>query len=103
MKSKYRAVRTEVDGHLFPSLKESRRYGQLKMLQLAGEISELRLQVPYELNPGGTFSYKYIADFVYKLKDGTIEVNDAKGYRTAVYRKKAKLMLNVHGIKIKET
>lgn len=103
MKSKYSAVRTVVDGHSFPSRKEAKRYGELKMLQLAGEISDLRLQVPYELNPGGTFSYKYIADFVYRLKDGTIEVNDVKGYRTAIYRKKAKLMLKVYGIKIKET
>ncbi len=102
MKSKYRAIRTEVDGHKFPSLKEAKRYGQLKMLQLAGEIGNLRLQVPYELNPGGTFSYKYIADFVY-IENGKEVVEDCKGYRTAVYRKKAKLMFKLFGIAIKET
>ena len=103
MKSKYRAVRTEVDGHSFPSLKESRRYGQLKMLQLAGEISELRLQVPYELNPNGSFSYRYFADFEYITKEGVKVTEDVKGFRNATYKKKAKLMMKVHGIKIKET
>ena len=103
MRSKYSAVRTEVDGIKFASKREAARYGQLKMLQMAGEISELRMQVPYELNPGGTFSYKYVADFVYTLKDGSICVEDCKGFRTATYRKKAKLMIKVHGIAIKET
>jgi hypothetical protein len=103
MKSKYSAVKTEVDGIKFPSKKEAKRYGQLKMLLLAKEITDLRLQVPYELNPGGTFSYKYIADFVYNDKAGKEIIEDCKGFRTAVYRKKAKLMKKVYGIEIKET
>lgn len=103
MKSKYRAVRTEVDGIKFASRKEAKRYGELKMLQIAGEISELRLQVPYELNPNGSFSYRYFADFEYITKGGVKITEDVKGFRNATYKKKAKLMLKVHGIKIKET
>jgi hypothetical protein len=103
MKSKYSAVRTEVDGIKFASKRESKRYGELKMLQLAQEITDLRLQVPYELNPCGTFSYKYVADFVYKDRQGNEIVEDVKGFRNQIYRKKAKLMLKVHGIRVKET
>ncbi len=47
--SKYKAVRTEVDGIKFASKKEARRYGELLLLQRAGEISNLELQVPFLL------------------------------------------------------
>jgi hypothetical protein len=103
MKSKYSSVRTEVDGIKFSSRKEAKRYGELKMLQLAGEIRDLRMQVPYNLNEGGTFKYTYRADFCYKDKQGNEIVEDVKGYRTKEYVRKKKLMLKVHGIKIKET
>lgn len=78
------------------------------MLLNAGEITELRLQVPFELIPttklnGETFrSIKYIADFVYKDKDGSEIVEDAKGMKTDVYKMKKKLMAYVHHIVIKE-
>ena len=78
------------------------------MLIKAGEISDLRLQVPYELTPtiklnGETFrGIKYVADFVYKDKQGNEVVEDAKGMRTDVYKMKRKLMACVHKIVIKE-
>ncbi len=102
MKSKYGNKWTEVDGIKFQSQREAKRYGQLKMLQMAKEISDLRLQVPYELNPSGTFSYKYYADFEYLTKDGDKVTEDVKGMKTNVYKKKRALMLKVHGITIKE-
>lgn len=43
----------------------------------------------------------YIADFVY-YRDGEYIVEDTKGVRTKDYIIKRKLMLYVHGIKIKE-
>ena len=45
---------------------------------------------------------KYIADFTYITKDGKFVVEDTKGIRTDVYRIKRKLMLQVHGIQIRE-
>ena len=42
--SKYRNVKTEVDGILFASKKEARRYSELKLLERAGEIAHLELQ-----------------------------------------------------------
>lgn len=98
---KYRAVRTVVDGISFPSKKEAARYVVLKRQELMGFISNLRRQVRYELNEGGNFKYAYFADFVYE-QAGITYVEDSKGYRTREYKKKAKLMLKIYGITIKE-
>ena len=100
------------------SKKEHNRANQLKLWQHAGIISNLREQVPYELIPSqyadaGTDlkgrpvrvciekSCKYVADFVYDM-DGRTIVEDTKGVRTKEYIIKRKLMLYLHGIRIKE-
>jgi hypothetical protein len=46
-KSKYGAVKTEVDGIMFDSKREASRYQELRLLEQAGEITNLRLQVPF--------------------------------------------------------
>jgi len=103
-RSKYNAKRTEVDGIVFDSAKEANRYRELKFLLKAGLIGFLELQVEFELNEGGTHSLKYLADFVYIKSDtGQKIVEDCKGCRTAVYRKKRKLMLKIYNIEIFET
>lgn len=102
------------------SRKEHDRANQLKLWQRAGVISNLREQVPYELIPAqfgecGTdlkgkpvrvlieHACRYIADFVYTdNKTGATIVEDTKGVRTKEYIIKRKLMLYVHGIRIKE-
>lgn len=101
-KHKYSAVRTEVDGIKFASKKEAGRYLILKMMEKQGHVSNLRLQVPFELNKGGTFSFKYVCDFVYEQNGQTIH-EDSKGAITAVFKKKQKLMKKVYGIDIKIT
>lgn len=102
-RSKYGSRKALVDGILFDSGKEAGRYCQLKLMERAGIIIDLQLQVAYELNPGGTHSLRYIADFVYIITDGNLQiVEDAKGFRTKDYRKKKRLMKKVHGIEIKE-
>lgn len=89
---------------LFDSGREAERYFELRILERAGKISDLRRQVPYLLIPAqkGERKCEYIADFVYR-ENGEEIVEDCKGYRTEVYRLKRKLMLYVHGIKIRET
>jgi hypothetical protein len=92
------------------------------MLQRAGQISDLKTQVPFELIPtqrdpdtvgkrGGIKPGKciekscvYYADFVYIDKDGKKVVEDAKSpaTRTEAYKIKKKLMLYRHGIRIQE-
>lgn len=101
--SKYHSRKTEVDGIIFDSRKEASRYCELRLLLRAGDISDLQLQVPFELVPkcGKNRAVKYIADFVYN-EFGTQRVEDCKGYRTKEYIIKKKLMLWRYGIEIKE-
>jgi hypothetical protein len=102
-KSKFNNNKCIVDDKEFDSEKEANYYKKLKILLKAGKIGFLELQVPYELNPGGTHSLKYIADFVFVDREtGEKHVVDVKGFRTVIYRKKRRLMKKVHGIKIIE-
>ena len=107
---KYRSKKTEVDGIKFDSKREANRWIELKRLEDVGEISHLQRQVKYELIPSQRIDGKvverpctYIADFVYhKLGSNEVVVEDTKGFRTADYVIKRKLMLKVHGIRIRE-
>ena len=101
--NKYKNIFTEIDGIKFHSKKEAARYVNLKILDKAGEIRELDMQVRYTINVGTMKVCTYIADFTYIDKYGTKIVEDVKGIRTAIYKLKAKLMLAVYGIKILET
>lgn len=96
--SKYHSKKTVVDGIEFMSKKEAERYCELKLLEKAGKIKDLRLQYQFELQPyfkknGKTYrAITYIADFTYfdnkRMKN---VVEDVKGYRTKEYRLKKKL------------
>lgn len=101
-RSKYRNVRTVVDGITFHSRQESQRYLVLKEELARGDIADLRLQVPYQLSVNGMKICKYIADFVY-FRNGEKVVEDVKGRLTDVYKLKRKLMRACHGIEIYET
>lgn len=114
-----------VDGEVFDSRREFRRYNELKLLERAGEIRDLKRQVAYIIIPehrepdvtgprGGRkkgrlieSATRYIADFVYDEKgpDGEWQqvVEDCKGVRTDTYKIKRKLMLHVYGIRVRET
>lgn len=117
---KYHNKRVEYEGIVFDSLKEKRRYCQLRLLEKQGMISNLRLQVPFELIPAiyedeivklktKTKVKKkliqrattYVADFVYETMGKTI-VEDTKGFRTKEYELKKKMMRAFLGIEIKE-
>ena len=100
-RSKYNNVKVEFDNILFDSQKECNVYIALRMRLVAGEITDLELQVPYSLNEGGAFSYTYYADFQY-IENGKLITADCKGFITAVYKKKKKLMQKIHNITILE-
>ena len=100
--SKFRNKRTMLDGIAFDSKKEAARYQELKLLERAGEISELKLQPTFSIEVGGHRICKYRADFAYK-QGGADVVEDVKGIKTPTYRLKAKLLKAVHGITILET
>ena len=114
-KSKYKAVKTTIDGITFDSKKEAKRYTELKLLEKAGMITHLELQPTYQIIINGVDICKYRADFRYftvraeerkqytnskgewivPTKTGDPEgqiVEDVKGYKTPLYRLKKKLV-----------
>ena len=120
-KQKYHAQKVTFDGMEFDSKREMLRWQELRALERNGEIFGLRRQVRFELIPaqyapdvvtktgkkkrGACLERKcdYIADFVYSdLRTGEYVVEDAKGMKTEVYKIKRKLMLYIHGIRVKE-
>lgn len=104
--NKYRNVKTVVDNITFDSKKEAHRYGELKLLEKAGEIYGLDLQPQYLLQVGGEKIGIYKADFRYidrSVIPNKIIVEDCKGIKTPVYKIKKKLMKAIYGIDILET
>jgi len=121
MRSKYGNKKAQHDGIIFDSRRERNRYIILSALQRAGEISDLKMQVSFEIIPAVyeivekqmktkvkmvekcvQRATHYIADFVYKDKDGNVVVEDSKGCRTKEYLLKKKMMRAFLGIEIKE-
>lgn len=96
-RSKYRNKTVVVDGIKFDSIGEAGRYRQLKLLEKAGEITELKLQTKFELQPsfkknGKTIrAINYKADFDYFDKNGRHIVEDFKGFKTKEFILKQKM------------
>jgi hypothetical protein len=99
--SKYRAKPQVVNGVRFASKAEFRRYCQLKQLELAGEISDLKLQPRFPLTINGVKVCTYVGDFLY-MHAGKMVLEDVKGHSTAVYRLKKALLKAVLGHEITE-
>lgn len=96
--SKYHNRKTTIDGITFDSQAEARRYMELKLLLKAGQISNLKLQPIFELQP----KYKnnkdksiraitYKADFQY-IENGKAVVEDVKGMETKEFKIKQKIL-----------
>lgn len=100
--NKYRAQKTHLDGIVFASKREAQRYGKLRLLEQAGEISELGLQPQYPVTINGVHCFTYKADFSYKTKDGETVVEDSKGYRNRIYALKVKCVKAFYGIDVRE-
>lgn len=86
-----------IDGLRFDSKREGRRYVELRMLKIAGEINNLKVHTVFQLS-----ICKYISDFDYYTKDGVYVVEDSKGFMTKDYILKKKMMLAELKIEIKE-
>lgn len=108
--SKYHNRKTTVDGVTYDSRREAERSIELRLMERAGRITNLRRQVRFEVIPtlyvdGRVAERKtvYVADFVYTdAKTGEAVVEDVKGIRTKEYKLKRKLMLEKYGIQIRE-
>jgi hypothetical protein len=105
---KYRNIKTEVDGIVFDSKAEARRYAELRLLEKANEISDLRLQPEFDCMINGQKICTYKADFEYWIRDKEFSpddkyiVEDVKGFKTQVYKLKKKLVEALHGVEIRE-
>ena len=96
--NKYRNKKIVIDGIEFDSRLEVNRYCQLKILERAREIKDLRRQVEFIIQPSykknnkTIRAIKYIADFVYYdvRKEKTI-IEDTKGFKNEVYKLKKKI------------
>ena len=95
--NKFGAIKVEIDGHVFDSKAEARRYGELRLLQRARQIQNLELQPKFPIVINGVKICTYIADFAYLERDKRV-VEDIKSEptKTAVYRIKVKLMEAVY-------
>lgn len=111
IRMKYWNRRIVTEDGTFDSVKEHRRWCELKLMEKAGEIVELQRQVPFvvipkqkdELGKVVEREVKYIADFTYRTrKDYKLVVEDTKGMKTKEYILKRKLMLYRNGIRIQE-
>ena len=107
-KPHYGAKKAEVDGIRFQSRKEAARYAELKLLERAGEITELVLQPEFPLLTsvrwnGQTLRKRvYKADFQYReALTGVLVIEDVKGYRSDFYKLKRHMFLLKYGTHFK--
>lgn len=108
-RSKFGNKYVVVDNIKFQSLKEAKRYGELKLLQAAGEIRDLQCQVAFELSYRSVAICVYKADFVYRkpvARRWFRVVEDVKGYKRGLayrlFKIKQALMKSLHGIDVIE-
>jgi hypothetical protein len=120
--NKYRNVKTVVDGITFDSKAEARRYSELKLLERANEIRDLKLQPRYPLaigdrpisirnKHGVKRKVVYIADFEYVIEHSEYHhpamryekiIEDVKGYDTPTSRLKRGIVEAQYGIRVRE-
>jgi len=98
VRKKHGNIETTVDGIKFASKLEAWRYGELLLMERAGAIRDVRIQVPFELQPAFRDSagkairaIHYIADFVYYEGEACV-VEETKGHQTDVSRIKMKML-----------
>lgn len=108
VRSKYGAVKTQVNGITFDSKREAARYVELLAMLQAGDISDLRLQPSFEICPAIVLDGKkqraliYRADFFYEDHLGNKIYEDVKGHRTREYILKRRLVKHLYGVEIRE-
>lgn len=101
-KNKYGAHKTEVDGLVFDSKKESTEWIKLCRMEAAGMISNLKRQteLPFVLKGKKMFVYK--PDMEYDAPDGHhyVDVKSPITAKNPVFRLKRKIIETEYGITI---
>ena len=98
---KYSNEPTLVDGILFDSGLEARRYSELKLLKMSGAITDLKVHEKWHLHVHGVRLGYYESDFSY-LEGGQQVIEDCKGVKTPIYRWKKRHIKAEYGINIRE-
>ena len=102
-RSKFKNIRTTVDGITFASKKEAARWLFLKELEAAGMIRDLVRQIRYPLMVNDIRIGTYIPDFEYIVVRTEKKITgDVKGKLTALYRRSAKHLAAQYGITVIE-
>jgi hypothetical protein len=102
-RTKYAAVRTQVDGVTFASKREAKRFNELRLLERAGKIRDLACQPRYPIVIAGRAVSAYVADFSYvDLESGEVVIEDVKGVRTPLFILKKKLIEALYPFQIRE-
>ena len=85
-RNKYNAQRCEYANMKFDSKAEMRRYGELCLMRMAGEIRDVEHHPRFTLQDGGRAELiRYTADFMYiRCRDDQIVVEDVKGGRATL-------------------
>jgi len=108
-RNKYNARKTEVNGYVFDSKAEARRYSELVLLEASGAITGLCCQPRYTLQEGFMCRGKrirpitYLADFSYvDTETHSYVVEDVKSVATItdVFAIKRKMFLRLYGEKV---
>lgn len=92
---KYGNKRVREDGHTFDSKAEHAEYLRLKLLQRAGQISELHVHTRFPLDVNGRRIGTYTDDFDFR-ENGRLVISDVKGVATDAYKMKRELMLALY-------
>jgi len=114
-KAKYYNEPTRVDGYYFPSKGEAARYKELRLLERAGEITDLQVHPRFELSAFGLDRgapvpvATYVADFSYRQVDEKagrlrLVVEDYKSTATItqLYKLKKRWMKAQYGVEVQE-
>jgi hypothetical protein len=97
---KYKAKPLTVDGIRFDSTAEAKHYAELKILERAGEITELTVHPRYPIIINKRQVCIVELDFSYRDKEGHTHFIDCKGMDTAISKLKRKLVFAVHAITV---
>jgi len=97
---KYRAKPCVIDGTHFPSQAEGRRYQELRLMEKAGEISELEVHPRYPITINNQKVCIVELDFAYLDQAAQRHYVDCKGMDTALSKLKRKLIFAVHAITV---
>ena len=96
-RNKFGNVATVVDGIRFDSKAEAKRYGELRILERAGEITGLTCQPKFEIVVLGKKVATYRGDFQYRdaAAHRTV-IEDVKGVQTEAFKIKWALLQTLY-------